>query len=130
MIHKEDISFTNEILSSINDPRKSLLIVDVYRLAQNEAQADRVMNTLVEYEATRKSNLALEKTCNTAVLIDIGGAEYIFAQQQEREITLRQEREFRELSIQEIKRNRRWAWAAFLVSLVSIGISIISLCVK
>lgn len=46
MIHKEDISFTNEILSSINDPRKSLLIVDVYRLAQNEAQADRVMNTL------------------------------------------------------------------------------------
>lgn len=67
MIHKEDISFTNEILSSINDPRKSLLIVDVYRLAQNEAQADRVMNTLVEYEATRKSNLALEKTCNTAV---------------------------------------------------------------
>ena len=130
MIHKEDISFTNEILSSINDPRKSLLIVDVYRLAQNEAQADRVMNTLVEYEATRKSNLALEKTCNTAVLIDNGGAEYIFAQQQEREITLRQEREFRELSIQEIKRNRRWAWPAFLVSLVSIGISIISLCVK
>lgn len=63
-------------------------------------------------------------------IIDNGGAEYIFAQQQEREITLRQEREFRELSIQEIKRNRRWAWAAFLVSLVSIGISIISLCVK
>ena len=122
----EDIELANWILGKIATPNSRIFYADIQKRTTNDAQYQRIINSLCKFGAVTKGQYALEQTDSTAIIINQGGAQYIYDKEQETDYYTRLKHKHLQLSIQEQKRNALLSKCALGISFASLLISMLS----